>query len=252
MTGSAAFTAALRDRSAPAPAGLVTWNGSDPGQRFSIYRNNVTVALIDALAATFPVTEALCGTAFFREMARTFALRSPPSSPLLAEFGQDFPAFVEGYAPARPAPCLAEIARLEALRALVWHAAEAVPLPPSAFAPWQDRIGDAVLTLHPAHAVLAARHAIVSIWAAHNGLGELSNVDAESPEEALIIRPELDTVIWRLPPGGGAFIRHLEGGDCVSEAAMTTLASEPAFDPVNALTLIVRSGLVTSLNSRAT
>lgn len=66
------FAAALLDPARPAPAGLTSWNGSDPAQRFAVYRNNVTVSLIDALADTFPVVQALVGVDFFRTMAREF------------------------------------------------------------------------------------------------------------------------------------------------------------------------------------
>ena len=43
------------------PPGLTAWNQSDPGRRFTVYRNNVMVSLIDALADTYPVTQAVVG-----------------------------------------------------------------------------------------------------------------------------------------------------------------------------------------------
>ena len=51
------FAAALLDPDLPAPAGLTTWNGSDPARRFRVYRNNVIISLIDALADSFEVTQ---------------------------------------------------------------------------------------------------------------------------------------------------------------------------------------------------
>ena len=53
------WAAALLDAQPSTPAGLATWNGSDPGRRFAVYRNNVMVSLVDALAQTFAVTQAL-------------------------------------------------------------------------------------------------------------------------------------------------------------------------------------------------
>ena len=245
------FVAALLDRDRPVPDGLRTWNGSDPLQRFRVYRNNVAVALIDTLAATFPVTSALCGEAFFRTMAREFALRAPPGSPLLAEFGQGLPDFIAIHGAAQDVPYLADVARLEAVRALVWHAGDGVPLAADDLALWQERIGEAVLTLHPAHAVLASPYPVVSIWAAHNGVGELADIDLSQPEEALVIRPDLETEIWRLPPGGAAFVRALAAGETVADAAMTTLAGNPAFDPATALSLVLRARLFTAIHSGA-
>ncbi len=77
MSTHAAFAEALLDPAAPCPPGLTSWNGSDPAQRFAIYRNNVIVGLIDALADTYPVTEELVGEAFFRAMAREHTGGSP-------------------------------------------------------------------------------------------------------------------------------------------------------------------------------
>ena len=51
----ARFAAALLDSRQGCPAGLRTWNGSDPAARLAVYRNNVVSSLIDALADTFPV-----------------------------------------------------------------------------------------------------------------------------------------------------------------------------------------------------
>ena len=113
MTTHADFAAALLDPEAALPAGLVVWNGSDPAHRFAVYRNNVTSALSDVLADSFPVTQQLVGEEFFRAMARVFLRRSPPSSPMLSAYGEGFPAFVEDFAPARAVPYLADVARLE-------------------------------------------------------------------------------------------------------------------------------------------
>ena len=57
MNGQQAFVAALFDAELPPPTGLTAWNGSDPATRFAVYRNNVVVSLIDALADTYPVTQ---------------------------------------------------------------------------------------------------------------------------------------------------------------------------------------------------
>ena len=54
MNNQAAFAQALLDPDLPCPSGLCTWNGSDPARRFAVYRNNVVVSLIDALADIVP------------------------------------------------------------------------------------------------------------------------------------------------------------------------------------------------------
>ena len=90
------FAAALLDRSKPVPEGI----RSRPRRRFAVYRNNVHVSLIEALATRFPVCRALTGDEFFRAMARDFVTARPPRSPVLMTYGDDFGDFIDGFAPA--------------------------------------------------------------------------------------------------------------------------------------------------------
>ena len=70
-------------------------NGKAAVKRYNVYRNNVTVSLIDALAAVYPAVQRITGVDFFRAMARFHVRATPPTSPLLFEYGRDFPAFIE-------------------------------------------------------------------------------------------------------------------------------------------------------------
>ena len=95
-----------------------------------MYRNNVTVSLIDALAAVYPAVQRITGVDFFRAMARFHVRATPPTSPLLFEYGRDFPAFIEGYEYAQAMPWLADTARIERAWLDAYHAADAEPLSP--------------------------------------------------------------------------------------------------------------------------
>lgn len=53
MSHQQVFAQALLNPAQSCPPGLTTWNGSDPARRFAVYRNNVIVSLVDALADTF-------------------------------------------------------------------------------------------------------------------------------------------------------------------------------------------------------
>src|SRR5262245_36224371 len=107
-----AFAAALTDPAAPAPAGLTTARGAPDPKRFAVYRNNVVAGLGKALESRFPVTLRLVGGEFFRGMARAFIETNRPRSPLMAEYGDELPAFVEGFPAAASVPYLADVARL--------------------------------------------------------------------------------------------------------------------------------------------
>jgi len=177
-----AFADALLDPEAGVPPGLTSWNGSDPGRRFAVYRNNVVVSLIDALADTYPVVQQLVGDEFFRAMARVFAFAQPPVSPVMAHYGAGFAEFVEGFPPAAALPYLADVARLEYLYVQVYHAADEAP---------------AVRVLH-------SRYAVASLWAAHQADdidAALTQVDPEVAENALVLRSGLDVLVMSIGDG---------------------------------------------------
>ena len=243
------FAHAALDPSAGAPDGLAAWNGSSVEQRFGVYRNNVVVSLVDALAAKFPVVQDLVGEAFFRDMARVYVMQQPPCSPRLADYGAGFAEFIEDFTPAAGVPCLPDVARLEALRLRAYHAADATPLDAHDFANvGAERLFDSRVALHASAGILTSRYAVVSVWAAHQGLGDLARVDQFAPEDALVARPDLDVVTTRLAAGCAVFLRALQDGATIGEAAARASTGEPAFDPAAAFGLLLSARIAIALH----
>ena len=246
----AGFAAALLAPGLPCPAGLRAWNGSDPTARLAVYRNNVVSSLIDAVADTFPVTQELVGEEFFRAMASVFVRRHPPRSRVLAHYGAEFADFVAGFEPARSVPYLADVARLERARVLAYHAADADPLTAErlgvAMSGGED-LGALQCVCHPSTSVVVSPHAIVSLWAAHQGHTDLSAVDPAVPESALVVRPGLDVLVTRLPPGADHFITALQAGAGLADASARAAGEAGDFDLPNALALLVRHGALISV-----
>lgn len=250
MTTQRVFADALLAESFTCPPGLIAWNGSDPGKRFAVYRNNVIVGLVDALADTYPVTQALVGETFFREMARVFVRAQPPRSPVLAWYGDAFPMFVETFPPAVGLSYLADVARLEMLRVDAYHAADATPL---LLADIADLLADAQalpearFRLHPALRVLRSSHPAVSLWAAHqtdDPAAALAEVDLSMAETALVLRPGLEVEITRIEEGATEFIGHLRHGLTFQQAANTA----SAFDLAATLGLLIRGGAIVGVD----
>lgn len=245
MTPQAEFAAALLDAEHPCPAGLVAWNGSDPGKRFAVYRNNVVTKLIDALADTFPVTGALVGDEFFRAMARVFVSLVPPRSPVLAEYGDEFPAFIEDFAPARSVPYLVDVARLERLYLTAYHAADVQPLDAAAFRralAHTDALPAARLRLHPSAGILRSPYAVFSLWAAHQGALDIGTVDPYRAEEVMVVRPHGEVSVVPLRPGAGRFLERLAGGATFGASALAASEGQPGFDLAAALADLIRAG----------
>ncbi|MGE0800298.1 MAG: DNA-binding domain-containing protein [Lautropia sp.] len=219
-TFAAAFAPALLDPACATPEDVVGPRGKGAIGRYNVHRNNVTVSLIDALAAIYPAVQRITGVDFFRAMARCHLRATPPTSPLLFEYGRDFPAFIERYQHAQDLPWLADTARIERAWLDAYHAADAPPLAASALAAVPpQRLTELVFTPHPATRIVRSRHAAVTLFAAHRDAAPAATIDAAEPEDALVTRPGLDVVVRRLPAGGAAFVARLAAGTPLGVAA---------------------------------
>jgi len=247
VSEQASFADALLTPQACASANLTTWNGSDPAQRFAVYRNNVTVSLTGSLADSFPVTCELVGETFFTAMARDFVRAHPPRSPVMSGFGAGLAAFSRDFPPAAPLPYLADIAALERARIDAFHARDSEALTPAQFAALApERLPSLRLVPHPAQRIVVSPYAIVSIWAAHQRAPgdpvDLSEIDPFAPEDALVCRPDQEVEVRRLPPGAAVMLARLNEGAALADAAAAGYAASPDFDLDAALTTLVASG----------
>lgn len=233
MTGryQDAFVHALRDPGAAVPRGVRAHNSAAPRKRFSVYRNNVAAGLTAALEARFPAVRKIVGEDFFKGVAKLFAAEQPPRSPLMMFYGDEFPAFLAVFEPARDLPYLADIARLEAARTRAYHAADAKPLEAEALhALPQQALADLRFTLHPALEIVASDYPVVTIWAMNSGEMDLAPIKNWQGEDALVSRPSLDIEVRRLPPGAKDFLQSLAAGQPLGTAGAAALAASADFD----------------------
>lgn len=218
------FAAALLDPEAPLPPGLRAWNGAPPVRRFAVHRNTVVVSLMAALAETFPATRECMGAPQFEALARGYVRCHPPTSPILADYGAGFAAFLAGSAAATVRPALPDLARLEHARVRAFHAADATPLAPADLAATlaePDRLPAARLQLHPSVAVIASQHPVVALWAAHHGHVAPAEAATAGPQAALVLRADDDAAVVALPHAAARFVRALAAGTALGAAAST-------------------------------
>ncbi|GAB4215385.1 MAG: DNA-binding domain-containing protein [Rhodoferax sp.] len=243
MNSQTAFALPLLNPELPPPSGLSTCNGSDPALRYAVYRNNVTVSLIDALADTFGVVQQLVGEDFFRAMARVYAQANPPQSRIMAFYGQGFADFIVAFPPAAPTPYLADVARLEMAYVQAYHAADATALNTAdlqAAMAEPAQLETLRLTLHPSAHVLSAPYAVVSIWAAHQGEHPPEALAADTPENALVFRHGLSVHIQTIPDGSAHFLTALQRGVTLLQAADEAADTDANFDLTQTLALLLR------------
>lgn len=165
--------------------------GAGVGRRFAVYRNNVYHSLIRALADTYPVVERLVGAEFFRACGRAFLDGGgfPRHAPL-HDFGEEFGAFLDGFAPASARLAwLGDVARVERAWLDAWNGAEGF------------------------RAVSVLRWPAVEIWRAH----QLDDEDAVATAlERVSLREEVNTVL-AVRDGSGEVVLRSYSGDCAQQ-----------------------------------
>lgn len=225
MPSPAELAATLLAPDRPPPVGLA------PAHRLAVYRNNVVVGLVEALAAAYPAVMALVGDRFFRAAAGVFVRAEPPRSPVLLLYGEGFPAFLETFEPARRLPFLAAVARLERCWLEAYHGAEATPLPLAALAALPEAaLAGTKVVLHPTLSLAASPWPILSLWAANTGRGAHADVDLDRAEAVTVLRPHGAVEVHRVDPGLLLFLAALKDGATLGRAAERALDAEPAFD----------------------
>jgi hypothetical protein len=236
------FAPALLDPEIAAPPGLVGPDDHPAGRRFDVYRNNVMVSLIDALATGFPVIQRLVGEKFLRAMADGFARAHPPVSPVMQSYGAAFPAFLDDFPPVAHLPYLGDVARLELGLRAAYHAADAKPLNPTAL-----QVPDlelAIATFAPAVRLVRSPYPIHAIWRANTEPG--APAAQGGAETVLITRPEFDPVATPIPAPAAEFVAAL------IEGARFGVALERAGDDLDLaaiLTLLLTGGALTGLET---
>jgi len=245
---AATFATALTDPTRTTPAGVIGPRGKAAVKRYNVYRNNVTVSLTDALAAIYPAVQRITGVEFFRAMARFHVHASPPTSPLLFEYGREFPAFIEAYEYAQDMPWLADVARIERAWLDAYHAMDARPLASDALAAVPpDRLGELVFTPHPATRILRSLYPAVAIFVINRSEGPVTPLHSSDAEDALITRPGMEVTVRHLPPGGAVFLTSLIAGEPLAAAAAAAFEQAPSFDLAASIAGMVEAGVFSAI-----
>jgi len=240
MTDQIEFSAALLNPEVDAPKNLISPDGSPAGSRFDVYRNNVTLSLLDAMKLSFPVIEKLLGTIRFRDLALAYIRQHPPQSPVLMFFGADFDRFIENYSELSHIPYLPDIARLELAQRECYHAEDAELFDASNL---QELGEDAVMAgyLRPAPAtrIIKSKFPIYDIWLRNSG--EDDHPISKESQHVLLTRPVLDVECTQLTPAFSKFL-NLLSQHTVGNAIQQTLETEIDFPLGEILTIILKSG----------
>lgn len=242
------FCTGLLDPDRTPPQGLRTRRGP-PERGFSVYRNNVVVSLVDALAARFPAAAAIVGEEFFRAMAREFVRARPPRSPILMLYGRELPAWTEAFPPAAGVPYLADVMRLEFAIGEAYHAADARPAGIGDLAPLDRRkLAGTRIALHPAVRLVSSPYPVATLRAMSVGEAEPEPIADWRGEDVLVTRPRYDVELRRLRAGGFEFVSALGVGKRLGDAIAAAIAADEAFDPGALLAELIAAGALLSFS----
>ena len=205
-------------------------------RRLQVYRNNAALGLSGALEAVFPVTRRVVGEGFFRHAAARYLARHPSRSGDLHEFGERFPSFLESFSPAAALIYLPDVARLEWLRGLAYHAPDTAAADPATLGRTDPR--RLRLRLAPSVQAFAAASPAVSLWRL-NQPGAAPEPLRAGPEQALIARnPGLAVLVEPLTAESHSLLCALLQGLPLAEAET---------DPTPLLALLIRHQLITEI-----
>lgn len=242
-----AFTAALFDPAAAAPAFLRDASSVRATSAFAVYRNNVASSLINVLTARFPVIVRLIGDDAFRGLALRFITLYSPRSPVLITFGEGFPEFLRCLSETAMADYLADIARIEVARGHAYHAADAEPVAPERFAGLTPpELLALQVRLHPSLTLLRSRFPVVSAWEV-NQVGADRTIRCWKGEDAMVLRPRYEVQVVRLAEGGFAFLSALAHGSALAIAIEAGVRDTASFDLTANLAILAGSGAVVEL-----
>jgi hypothetical protein len=249
-----AFAAALlADEAEASPFPMVERLRRQPG--FAVYRNTVMKGCIDALQANYPTVERLVGEEWLRAAAGVFARGQFPSQPSLLLYGEEFPAFLAAFEPARKIPYLAAVARVDRLWTEAHAAADAPLLDAATLAALAPAdMSSCGLQLHP-----AARWTWSDDWPIHTLWSRNRPRDADpgapmewAGEGVLVTRPLGPVQVEAFARGGVSLLDACRAGASIEDAVQCALEAQPGVDLAALVQQLLLAGAFSGLQPIAT
>ncbi len=246
MSSQSTFSAALLDPGGAVPAPLRQPGGALADKRFGVYRNNVIVSLIDAMATGFPAVQALLGEDYFRALAAEFVRANPPTSPILAHYGEAFPLFVAEFPPLAKYVYMPDVARLELSRRDSCNAADMQPRAAEQLAVIdQNLLMSVVPQPHPSLRLLRSDWPIDDIWHANSDALNTRQADIQlGPQCVMLMRPALEVQQYVLSEDAYLFATATDGVQSLAAIAARVLEQYPQSDFIQQMVLMIQRGAI--------
>lgn len=223
--------------------------GRDPAARLAIHRRHYHASLTETLRTRFPATAWLVGDAMVLDAARDYVTQRPPRVFCMAEFGEDFPAYLATRSDVEQLPYLQAFGELEWL---VGQVSVAVDAPPHGRSLLVGRDSETLMRssiqMQPGLRYLSIGWPVDELMRVYLSEDAPPQFQMESADVLLEVRGARgDVQMSRLGAADWEFRRWLQTGQAIEEAAVQALGADSDFDPGRALVGLCDAGLVTGL-----
>ncbi len=216
-------------------------------ERLAIYQNNTFQSLSEVIKDLYPTIELTIGGELLGACARSFIERNPPSSPVMQEYALDFPQFLLTFPPVQSTPYLCDLAKIDLLQHQSYHAKDEDSLPAEAFTAI-DITTLASSRIKPISSafLLSSPYAVFNMW--QLAIGECRDeVNANTPQNLLVIRVEALVKVYELDNGVFTFLDALAKNSIVYEALECATEQASDFNPTQAISFLIQSGFTANI-----
>lgn len=217
-------------------------------QQFAAYRERALQGLQDTLRTVYPSVAAVMGAEEFTRAARAFLLQSAPQSPDPVRIAEPFGKFLERYVTEENLPHLPDLATLDYGCFKAEQAIEATAMNTRIFTDLSpEQLAARRIQLHPACFWMSSPYAIYDLWRFHHTPYSSQPLSVESPQEVVIIRPQLHVEVHRVDLGLVKVLDAIDGGETLNDALIQGSAADPEFNAVAAIQFLIQNSLIISL-----
>lgn len=217
-------------------------------QQFAAYRERALLGLQEILQTVYPTAAAVMGAEEFGRAARAFLLQSAPRSVDPVLIAEPFGNFLDLYATQQKLPHLPDLATLDYGCFKAQQAIEASAMNTRIFTDLSpEQLAARRIQLHPACFWMSSPYAIYDLWRLHNSPYASKPLALESPQEVVIIRPQLHVEVHRVDVGLVKVLDAIDAGETLNTALMQGSSADTEFNAVAAIQFLIQNNLIISL-----
>lgn len=214
--------------------GLFDSNNIDLDTRLHVYRNNVLEKLTKVLEITYPTIHALVGEDFFKQVAKLYIRKSPPTGGCVNLYGESFPDYINTFKETSPLPYLYDVALYDWYFNTAFYAPNDEPINNQllgALSP--EEFSKKICVFRSSVHLIESNYPLTSIreFCDPENPNKDDNIDInKGGEKLLVYRPDLKIKVLLLENDEFLMLTCLNTKKTIEESLEIVISSHPAFD----------------------